>query len=369
MNVPFLDLKAQYAPIRSEVDAAIARTIDNTAFILGPGVTEFEEDFARYTGTEHCVGLNSGTSALHLALLAAGVGPGCEVVTTPHTWISTSWAISYTGATPVYADVDETGNIDPHAAEKVITDRTKAILPVDLYGNPARHTEFEALAESAGVALIDDAAQAHGAKLDGRSIGTFGAATCFSFYPGKNLGAAGEGGAVVTSDGDFAEKVRQLRDHAQQGRHVHTSIGYNYRMEGLQGAVLAVKLPHLDAWNSGRRAAADRYRALLAEIDGVTLPSTTENAQSSWHLYVIRTADRDGVATQLGELGVSTGIHYPTPVHLQPAYAHLGYERGAFPNAEAFAANCLSLPMYGEITAEQQQHVATSLRSIMEGRA
>ena len=273
MQIPFLDLKAQLAPIRGEVDAAIKQVLDNTAFILGPAVADFEADFAAQTGRKHAVGLNSGTSALHLALIAAGVGPGDEVITTPHTWISTTWAISYVGATPVYADIDPaTANLDPAAAEAAITDRTKAILPVDLYGHPAALTDLEKIAESHGIALIEDAAQSHLATLDGRPAGSFGQSACFSFYPGKNLGAAGEGGAVVTDDDAVADRVRRLRDHAQDGRHNHVEVGYNYRMEGLQGAVLAVKLRHLAEWTEGRRAAAARYAELI-DVPGVTLPA------------------------------------------------------------------------------------------------
>lgn len=363
MNIPFLDLKAQLEPIRAEVDAAIKDVLDNTAFILGPAVTEFEEEFAAQTGRKHAIGLNSGTSALHLALLAAGVGPGDEVVTTPHTWISTTWAISYVGATPVYADVDPvTGNLDPAAAEAAITDRTKALLPVDLYGHPAALDEFEAIAERHGVALVEDAAQSHLATLHGRPAGSFGLAGCFSFYPGKNLGAAGEGGAVVTDDDDVAARVRRLRDHAQDGRHRHVEVGYNYRMEGLQGAVLGVKLRHLADWTQGRRAAADRYRELLADVPGVTLPGVAEGADPAWHIYPVRVADREAVGARLNEAGVATGVHYPTPVHLQPAYQHLGHGRGSFPRAEEYAATCLSLPMFAELTADQQEYVADQLR-------
>ena len=367
-KVPFLDLKAQYGPIRAEVYAAIREVLDNTAFILGPGVTRFEEAFAKYAGRKQCIGLNSGTSALHLALIASGVSPGDEVVTTPHTWISTSWAISYCGAKPVFADVDpRTGNLDPAAAEKAITPLTKALLPVDLYGNPADLVAFEEIAKRRCVPLIEDAAQSHGARLAGRPAGAFGALACFSFYPGKNLGAMGEGGAVVTDDPKMAERIRQLRDHAQAGRHNHVEIGFNYRMEGVQGAVLAVKLRHLDAWNRGRREAAARYREILAGIDGVVLPEPTRGADPVWHLYVVRVRNRDRVLARMTEAGIGVGVHYPTPVHLQPVYAPLGWRKGSFPQAEAFAAECLSLPMFAEITAEQQQVVAVALREAVRG--
>lgn len=368
MKVPFLDLRAQYAPIRGEIDDALRPILDDAAFILGPGVSRFEKAFAAYTGRRHCVGLNSGTSALHLALLAAGVGPGDEVVTTPHTWISTSWAISYCGARPVFADVDPvTGNLDPAEAERAITPRTRALLPVDLYGHPADLEAFEEISRRRGIPLIEDAAQAHGARRGGRAAGSFGLLACFSFYPGKNLGAAGEGGAVVTDDRALAERIQRLRDHAQGGRHNHVEIGFNYRMEGIQGAILEVKLRHLDRWNQARRAAARRYRDLLSGVPGMSLPVAQPGAEPVWHLYVVRVRDRDGVSKRLADSGIGTAVHYPTPVHLQPAYAGLGHARGAFPRAEDFAAECLSLPMFAEITAEQQEAVASALRSALRG--
>jgi dTDP-4-amino-4,6-dideoxygalactose transaminase len=370
MNVPFLDLSAQHARIRTPIDDAIGAVIDGTAFASGPFVAEFEEAFADYVGAKHCIGLNSGTTALHLALIAGDIGPGDEVVTTPHTWISTSWAISYCGAIPVYADVNpSTGNLAPEAAEAAITSRTKAILPVDLYGNPADHEAFEEIAARHGLLLIDDAAQAHGARLNERRIGSFGWATCFSFYPGKNLGAMGEGGAVVTDSDEIAHRVRSLRDHAQQGRHNHIEIGFNGRMDGLQGAVLTVKLNHLEQWNAERRVAADRYTQLLSGIEGVTLPALTQGATSSWHLYVVRVYDRDSLGITLGAEGVETGVHYPTPVHLQPAYAGLRHEPGAFPNAERYAATCLSLPMFPEITPGQQEYVVECIARALEAAA
>jgi dTDP-4-amino-4,6-dideoxygalactose transaminase len=364
VKVPYFDLRAQLASIRSELDAAVAAVFDDGAFILGDAVARFEAAFAGYTGRAHCVGLNSGTSALHLALLVAGVGPGDDVVTTPHTWISTVWAISYCGARPVFADVDpRTGNLDPQAAERALTPRTKALIGVDLYGNPAEMLELEALCARRGLILVEDAAQAHGARLRGRPAGSFGRLSCFSFYPGKNLGAAGEAGAVVTDAAELAGRLRRLRDHAQHGRHQHVEIGYNYRMEGLQGAVLEVKLRHLDRWNAARRRAAARYQELLADIPGVTLPQPTAGAEPVWHLYVVRLAERDRVAAQLTAEGVGTAVHYPTPVHLQPAYAFLGHRCGDFPAAEAFAAECLSLPMFAEITPDQQAYVASALRA------
>lgn len=367
MRVPFFDLQAQLSSLRSEVDAAVAGVMDTGAFALGPTVEAFESEFADYVGANHCIGVNSGTSALHLALLASGAGPGDEVITTPHTWISTSWGISYTGAKPVYADIDpDTGNLDAEKVEAAITSRTKAILPVDLYGNPADHVTFESIATDHALHLIDDAAQAHGASLGGRPIGSFGHATCWSFYPGKNLGAAGEGGAVVTDDAELADRIRSLRDHAQVGRHNHVEIGFNARMDGIQGAVLSVKLKRLDEWNEMRRKAAERYGRLLSGVDGVELPGVTPGSSPSWHLYVVRVPDRAALGDILAEAGIGTGVHYPAPVHLQPAYADLGCGPGSFPNAEHFAAHCISLPMFPEITPEQQRHVADVIVGAME---
>jgi len=367
MHVPFLDLQAQYAPIRQEIDAAIAGVMDTGAFALGPTVSTFESEFAEYVGAAYCIAVNSGTSALHLALLAAGIGRGDEVITTPHTWISTSWGISYTGATPVYVDIDSrTGNLDPERVGAAINSKTKAILPVDLYGNPADHIAFESIAADHHLELIDDAAQAHGASLGGRPIGSFGLATCWSFYPGKNLGAAGEGGAIVTDDLDLADRMRSLRDHAQVGRHHHVEIGFNARMDGIQGAVLSVKLKYLDEWNEKRRKAAERYGRLLEGIDGVNLPVTNPDGLSSWHLYVIRVPDRVDLGQALASAGIESGVHYPTPVHLQPVYAYLGHQPGSFPNAEEFAARCISLPMFPEITLEQQSRVAEVVANSLE---
>lgn len=367
MNVPFLDLTSQHEPIRQEMERAIAKVLDDSSFVLGPGVSGFEDAFARYTGRRFCVGVNSGTSALHLALVASGVGPGDEVITTPHTWISTTWAISYCGATPVFVDTDPaTGNLDPAAVEQAVTSRTRALLPVDLYGNPADHVSLQRVAESHGITLIDDAAQAQGARLHGAVIGSFGSMACFSFYPGKNLGAMGEAGAVVTNDEDVAQRLRRLRDHAQDGRHHHTEIGFNYRMDGIQGAVLEVKLARLDLWNDQRREAAARYADLLGSIDGVGTPAPTHGAEPNWHLYAVRVPEREKVADGLKHHGVASGFHYPTPVHLQPVYRDLGYAEGSLPRAEAYAAECLSLPMFPDITPAQQEHVADSLRTVVE---
>jgi dTDP-4-amino-4,6-dideoxygalactose transaminase len=369
IQVPFLDLKAQNRSIWPEIQEALRPVFDEAQFILGPAVARFEQHFADYLGVRHCVGLNNGTSALHLALLACGVGPG-EVITTPATWISTSWAISYVGARPVFVDVDPaTYTLDPILAERAITSRTRAILPVHLYGQAADVIALRRLADAHGLALIEDAAQAHGARVGGRCVGTFGKASCFSFYPGKNLGAFGEGGAVCTDDDAVAARIRRLRDHAQQARHQHVEIGYNTRMEGIQGAVLDAKLPHLDGWNAARAAHARRYHELLKGLPGVVLPQAPPAGAHVWHLFVIRvlSQDREQLRAALAERGIATGIHYPTPVPFQPAYAYLGHRPGDFPVAEELMAQCLSLPLYPELTVEQIDHTAAALWDILGG--
>ncbi len=369
LSVPFLDLQEQNRRIAPQWTAALESVTTRAQFILGPAVERFEEAFARYVGVEHCVGVNNGTSALQLALQACDVGPGDEVITTPHTWISTSWAISYVGATPVYVDVDPTTyTLDPALVEQAITPRTKAILPVHLYGQACDLDRLVPLAESNGLALIEDAAQAHGARHHGRRVGSFGRVGCFSFYPGKNLGAFGEAGAIVTNDAATAARIKRLRDHAQDGRHHHVELGYNARMEGIQGAVLDVKLRHLDDWNDARQRHAGRYNELLAGVPGLRLPTAREAAAHVWHLYVVLLdgVDRDVLMKQLSERGIATAIHYPTPVPLQPAYAHLGHRRGDFPVAEDVTRRCVSLPMFPELTGEQVEYVAAQLRSCLK---
>lgn len=369
LNVPFLDLKAQNRSIWSELQQAIDGVTTQAQFILGPAVERFEKVFATYLGRQHCVGLNNGTSALHMALQALDIGPGDEVITTPHTWISTSWAISYVGARPVYVDIDPaTYNIDPARIERAITPRTKAILPVHLYGQACDMDALSDIARRRKLLLIEDAAQAHGATYDGRRIGSFGRVACFSFYPGKNLGAFGEGGAVVTDDEDLAARIRRLRDHAQAGRHRHVELGHNTRMEGIQGAVLEVKLRHLDGWNAARMWHAERYLELLDGVPGIQLPAAPTSGRHVWHLFVVLThdGDRDLLQKQLADRGVSTGVHYPTPVPLQPAYAHLGHKPGDFPVAEDVMRRCLSLPMFAELTDEQIEYTASAIRDCME---
>jgi dTDP-4-amino-4,6-dideoxygalactose transaminase len=356
-SVPYFDLPAQLRGIRKELDAAIARTIDNCSFCLGPDVAQFEKDFAKFCGVEHAVGFNSGTSALHVALLLAGVGPGDEVVTTPFTFIATSWAISYVGAKPVYVDIDDaTCNIDAKLVERVMTPRTKAILPVHLYGQPCDLDPLLDIGRKHKVPLIEDACQAHGAKYKSKSVGTLGVSACFSFYPGKNLGACGEGGALVTNDGQSAARAKSLREHGSTQRYYHDEIGFNYRMEGLQGAVLGVKLPHLAKWTERRRAIAKIYGELLSETP-LQLPREAAFAESVWHVYAVRHPRRDELKKHLEANGVGSAVHYPIPLHLQKAYASLGHKPGDFPVAEKAAREVLSLPIYPELTDKQVQRV------------
>jgi dTDP-4-amino-4,6-dideoxygalactose transaminase len=360
--IPCLDLPAQMKPLRKEIDAAIARTLDNCSFCLGPDVAQFEKDFARFCGAEHCVGFNSGTSALHVAMLLLGVGRGDEVITTPHTFVATSWAISYVGAKPVYVDIeDATFNLDPALVERAITPRTKAIMPVHLYGHPCDLDRLLAICRKHKLPLVEDAAQAHGAKYRGKTVGTFGEISCFSFYPGKNLGAYGEGGALVTNNAAFAARARALREHGSTQRYHHDEVGFNYRMEGIQGAVLGIKLKHIAKWNAERRRVALRYTELLAGTP-LQLPREAAYAESAWHLYVVRHPRRDELKKHLEANGVGCALHYPMPLHLQKCYATLGHKTGDFPAAEKAARECLSLPIYAELTDEQVHRVVAVIK-------
>jgi dTDP-4-amino-4,6-dideoxygalactose transaminase len=364
-KVPYLDLKTQYQNIRPEIDEAIARVLDNCQFVLGSEVAAFEKEFATHCGAAECIALNSGTSALHLALLAAGVGPRDEVITVAFTFVASVAAVVYAGARPVVVDIDpHSFTIDPAAIEAVITPRTKAILPVHLYGQPADMDPIMEVARRHGLFVIEDAAQAHGAKYKGRSVGSIGDIGCFSFYPSKNLGAYGEGGAVTTNSAEYARTIRMLRDWGQDRKYHHLLRGFNYRMEGLQGAILRVKLGHLDQWTELRRAAASKYNRLLADC-GVELPREMPWARHVYHVYSLRTKDRDALQAALETEGIQTAVHYPLPVHLQPAYADLGYSRGAFPQSERAAEEVLSLPLYPEITDTQIQKVAQALTNLV----
>ena len=364
MSVPFLDLKAQYRSIKAEIQPAIDRVIENCAFILGEEVAAFEREFAAYTSARHGIAVNSGTSALQLALVAAGVGPGDEVITVPFTFVATVAAILYTGARPVFVDIDpHTFTMDERRLEDSITPRTKVILPVHLYGQAADMDSILAVARRHNLKVIEDAAQAHGAEYNGRRVGSLGDLGCFSFYPGKNLGAYGEGGMVVTNNPDYAKTITMLRDWGQERKYQHVLPGYNARLEGLQGAILRVKLRHLEAWTEARRLHASRYDALLG-ADGVAIPAAPPSRRHVYHVYAIRVPERDAFQRALGNEGIQTGIHYPIPVHLQPAYANLGYKAGEFPEAERAAAEVLSLPMYPELTTDLQDQVVHAIRTV-----
>lgn len=361
--IPFLDLKAQYAQIGLELEDAAIAAMRSGQFILGDRVTDFEQCFAAYCGTREAIGVNTGTSALHLALLALDIGPGDEVITVSMTFVATVAAIRYTGARPVLVDIDPaTWNMSPEALAAAITPRTKAIIPVHLHGRLADMAEILAIADRHDIPVIEDAAQAHGAQAGGRRAGNFGVIGCFSFYPGKNLGACGEGGAVVTSDAQIARKIRQMRDWGQVARYHHELPGYNYRMDGIQGAVLGVKMSYIEDWTAKRQAAARRYDTLLAGCD-VVAPKPASGAEHVWHVYAVRAQDRDGLQARLREAGVATNIHYPCPVHLQKVHADLGYKPGDLPESEALARETLSLPMFPELTREQIATVAAAVRA------
>jgi dTDP-4-amino-4,6-dideoxygalactose transaminase len=365
--IPFVDLKAQYLSIKDEIDTAALKVLESTQFILGNEVTALESEFAAYCSADEAIALNTGTSALHLALLAAGIGPGDEVITVPFTFVATTAAICYTGATPIFVDINPVSyTIDVTKIEAAITERTKAILPVHLYGQPADMDPIMDIARRHGLVVIEDAAQAHRAEYKGRRIGSIGDIGCFSFYPGKNLGAYGEGGMAVTSNPEYAHTIRMLRDWGQEKKYHHVLKGYNYRMDGMQGAILRVKLRHLDAWTEARRAHGALYNELLAD-SGVSTPTVMPYSYHVYHVYAVRTTERDRLQGMLNQQGIQTGIHYPIPVHLQPAYADLGYQPGDFPHSELAAREELSLPMYPELTPAQIRTVAETLQGVLQG--
>lgn len=365
MHIPIVDLKAQYLSIKPEIDAAVARSLESGQFVLGDEVKGFEQEFAAYCGVAHAVGVNSGTSALHLALLAAGVGRGDEVVTVPFTFVATVAAIDYAGATPVFVDLDPSSyTMDPSQLERAITRRTKAIVPVHLYGHPADMDPILEIAAGRGITVIEDAAQAHGAEYRGQRAGSWGDIACFSFYPSKNLGAYGDAGAVVTNRADVADRVRMLRNWGQRKKYEHAIKGFNYRMAGVQGAVLRVKLKYLEQWTEARRRHARKYDEALAGA-GVTCPAVRSDVRHVYHTYVVRSSNRDALRPRLEEQGIQTAIHYPVPVHLQPAFAELGHSEGAFPVSEQLADQVLSLPMYAELTDDQISRVTAAVRAAM----
>ena len=356
--IPFLDLRAQYQQIKRDIDSAIIRVVESSQFVLGPEVTAFEERFARYCNTKYCIAVNSGTSALHLALLASGVGAGDEVITVSMTFVATTAAILYCGARPVFVDIDpQTWTIDPNLVEAAITSRSKAILPVHLHGLAADMDPINAIARRHGLVIIEDAAQSHGALYKGRRAGSLGNIGCFSFYPGKNLGAYGEGGAAVTNDPEVARRITLLRDWGQETKYKHTVAGYNYRMDAIQGSVLNVKMNYIESWTEGRRSVAAQYRDLLAN-SRCQQPAPPPHSRHVYHVYAIRVADRDRVQEALHSVGIGTSIHYPIPVHLQSAYADLGYRAGDLPISEEAADQFLSLPIYAELRSDQLAEVA-----------
>jgi dTDP-4-amino-4,6-dideoxygalactose transaminase len=366
MQVPFLDLKSHHQPHRQEFLDAIADVIDQSAFAGGPFVAAFEEDFARYCGVQHAVGVGNGTDALWLVLLALGVGPGDEVITVPMTFMATAEAISFCGARPVFVDIDErTCTMDPAQLERAITPRTKAIIPVHLYGQMADMNAILDLARRRNIPVLEDACQAHGASFQGRAAGAMGIAGAFSFYPGKNLGAFGEAGAVTTNDGALAGKVKVLREHGQPKKYYHSHIGWNARMDGIQGAVLRIKLKYLEEATERRRAHAARYRELLSDCPELVLPQEAPGRRHVYHLYPVQCERRDEVISEMTKRGIGCAIHYPIPVHLQEAYQSLGWRDGSFPVAERVARRLISLPMFPELTREQVDRVAGELRSVL----
>ncbi|MDB4946684.1 MAG: desV 1 [Labilithrix sp.] len=368
--IPFLSLSEQTAALKAEVLAALEEVIDTQGFANGPPVAAFERALAGYLGVSDVVCVNSGTTSLHAALLGAGLQAGDDVLTVSHTWISTAWAISYVGARPVFCDIDpSTCGLDPADLARRLTPRTRAILPVHLYGHPVDMDPVLAFAKEHGLAVVEDCAQSIGATYKGRQTGSLGVANATSFYPGKNLGAWGEGGATMTNDPEIAARLRRLRDHAQQGRHHHVELGFNWRMDGFQGAVLGIKLAHLDRWNARRRVIAARYRSAFSDLPGVRLLGEHAWADPIWHIFPLFHARRDDFRAALEQRGVQTGVHYPTPVHLQPAYAHLGVPAGTLPESERAAREELSLPMFPELSDEQVEGVASAVREVARALA
>jgi dTDP-4-amino-4,6-dideoxygalactose transaminase len=386
MQVPFLDLKAQYESIKDEVDHAIQQVLKSCAFAGGPFVEKFEREYADFCDCAHAVGVGSGTEALWLTLLAMGVGPGDEVITVPNTFIATAEAISFCGAYPVFVDVDEnTYNMDPvklkeflefhcqqgHVSDNMVNLSTgrnvKAVIPVHLYGLMADMDPIMEIAGEYGVQVVEDASQAHGASYNGRRAGSIGHAGCFSFYPGKNLGAYGEAGAVVTSNGDLADRIKMLRDHGQPQKYMHDAIGWNGRMDGIQGAVLSVKLRSIEGWNAARRMVADQYTQNLSGLDSITCPENSNNYQHAYHIYAVLVPDRTSFMDAMARKGIATAIHYPVPIHLQEAYRFLPLEQGAFPIAEQCAKKVVSLPMFPELHFRQVARVIEAVREIQLG--
>jgi len=357
INIPFVDLKAQYSGIKNEIDSVIQNVLDNTAFIGGADSVAFEQEFAKFCGASYAIGVSSGTSALRLLLSAHSIGVGDEVITVPNTFIATTEAITHVGAKIVFADVNENYTINPEEIKKKITEKTKAILPVHLYGQPAYLDAIKEIAEAHDLKIIQDCAQAHGAKYKGKRV-----SGGFSFYPGKNLGAYGDGGCITTDDEKIAQKVRISRDHGRTSKYEHVEEGYNERLDNLQAAILRVKLKHLEEWTSKRRENAKLYNELLGGT--VETPKEADYAKHVYHLYVIRVKQRDKLMNFLRENGVSAGIHYPIPLHMQPAYKNMNF--GSYPNVEEHAKEILSLPMFPELSSEQIEYIAKKIKEFLK---
>jgi dTDP-4-amino-4,6-dideoxygalactose transaminase len=363
MQVPFIDFKKLHEPIKKETSEAIQTVIDNNAFILGKAVSDFENDFAKAHDVKHCVGVSSGTDANHLVLWALGIKEGDEVIIPANTFIATAWGATLCGAIPVFVDCEaDSYNLDPKKIEEKITPKTKAIVAVHLYGQPADMDELRMIADKHDLILVEDAAQSHIADYKGKKIGGLSVAASFSFYPGKNLGAFGEGGAITTNDDDVAARVKMLRDHGSRKKYYHETYGHNYRMEGIQGAVLGVKLKYLKDWTEKRRHAAKLYCELLKDVKEIKLPEELSYANHVYHLFVIQTPERDELQKFLNDNGVSTGLHYPVPLHLQECFKHLGYNKGDFPETEKLAEECLTLPMFPDLSDEQVKYVCDKVK-------
>jgi dTDP-4-amino-4,6-dideoxygalactose transaminase len=370
MPIPFLNLKIQHQTLKSEILAAVSEVLDSTAFAGGPYVAKFEEQFAAFCNTKHAVAVGNGTDALWFALLALGIGAGDEVITVPNTFIATAEAITYCGAKPVFVDVDEeTYTMDPRLLEKAITPRTKAIIPVHLYGQMADMDAIMEISRKHKLPVIEDACQAHGAEYKGRKAGSIGDVGCFSFYPGKNLGACGEGGACVTNSLELKNKMATFRDHGQAKKYYHQVVGWNGRMDGIQGAILSIKLKHLNAWTEARRSHAKAYSTVLTHTHGVLAPKEASYGKHVYHLYVLRVKNRDDLLKKLADKGVNCAIHYPVPLHLQEAYASLGLGRGSYPISERCAEEIISLPMFPELTVEEIRTVVREVSALVSDGA
>lgn len=378
MKVPFLDLKAQYHSIKAEIDSAVIDVFESSSFVLGKTVSDFEQRFASLHESKHCSGVSSGTAGNHAVLWALGIGPGDEVIVPANTFIATAWGATLCGAKPVFVDCHpDSYNIDPEKVEAAITPKTKAIVAVHLYGQPADMDPLNEIARKHDLVLVEDAAQSHIAEYNGRKVGGLGAASSFSFYPGKNLGAYGEAGAVMTNDDELARKFKMIRDHGAEHKYVHEMYGHNYRMEAVQGAVLGVKLNHIEKWTEARRKVASAYKKALGNLDEIILPVEMPHAKHVYHLFVLQVKGakgrpasevRDSLQKFLGDKGVVTGLHYPVPLHLQPCFQHLGSKKGDFPVSEQLAECGLSLPMFAEMTEEQIAYVSDSIKLFFSGK-